>query len=204
MRSTKDRDNESVKLIARLAAGDAQAWREFVERYRRLLYSAINRVNGRYGAGWDEAVMEDLFADVLFKLLRRDAAALTSWQGRCRLETWIYRIARNVCIDELRKAARRGEVQEADDDRGAPTAVRDDGSSARDRMDLRLSLEQAIDQVLTAREALAVHLIYFEGYTYRDVGERLGMTVGAVSGMVYRALGKMREYGGVREHWNTE
>ncbi len=203
MRSPKDRDKESMELIARLKAGDPEAWKEFVERYRRLLYSAINRVNGRYGAGWDEAVMEDLFADVLFKLLRRDAAALTSWQGRCRLETWIYRIARNVCIDELRKTARRGEVQESDDDRRAQAADRDGGSSPRDRMDLRLSLEQAIDQVLTAREALAVHLIYFEGYTYREVGERLAMTVGAVSGMVYRALEKMREHGGVAEHWNT-
>jgi RNA polymerase sigma-70 factor (ECF subfamily) len=193
-----------VKLIARLKAGDGAAWTDFIERYRRLIFSAINRVNGRYGAEWDEAVMENLFAEVLFKLLRRNAAALTSWQGRCRLETWIYRIVRNVCIDELRKAGRRGEVAEVDQERGPSGAGGDEKSSRQERVDLRLSLEQAIDQVLSAKEALAVHLIYFEGYTYREVGERFGMTVGAVSGMVYRALGKMKQYGGIARYWNTE
>ncbi len=187
----------------RLKTGDGDAWMEFIDRYRRLIFSAINRVNARYGAGWDEAVMDDLFAEVLFKLLRRNAAALTSWQGRCRLETWIYRIVRNVCIDELRKTARRGEVAEADEER-TPSGAGAEKSYGWDRMDLRLSLEQTIDQVLTAKEALAVHLIYFEGYTYREVSKRFGMTVGAVSGMVYRALGKMRRHGKIAQHWNTK
>ncbi len=203
MRSADDHDSASVALIVRLKAGDGEAWMEFIERYRRLIFSAINRVNARYGAGWDEAVMDDLFAEVLFKLLRRDAAALTSWQGRCRLETWIYRIVRNVCIDELRKTSRRGEVAEADEERG-PAGGGVERSCGQGRMDLRLSLEQAIEQVLTAKEALAVHLIYFEGYTYKEVSERFGMTVGAMSGMVYRALGKMKQDGGIARYWNTE
>lgn len=203
MRSADDHDSASVALIVRLKAGDGEAWMEFIERYRRLIFSAINRVNARYGAGWDEAVMDDLFAEVLFKLLRRDAAALTSWQGRCRLETWIYRIVRNVCIDELRKTSRRGEVAEADEERG-PAGGGVERSCGQGRMDLRLSLEQAIEQVLTAKEALAVHLIYFEGYTYKEVSERFGMTVGAMSGMVYRALGKVKQDGGIARYWNTE
>ncbi len=73
--------------------------------------------------------------------------------------------------------------------------------SSRESSDLRISLEQAIDRALTTREALAVNLIYFEGFTYREVGERLGLTVGAMSGLVYRALAKLRAVGGVARYW---
>ena len=69
--------------------------------------------------------------------------------------------------------------------------------SERSAADLRLSLEQAIERALLPKEAIAIRLIYFEGFTYREVGERLGMTVGAVSGFVYRALGKLRREGGL-------
>ena len=53
----------------------------------------------------------------------------------------------------------------------------------------------------SGREALAVKLIYFEGFTYREVAERMGLSVGAMSGLVYRALAKLREDGGVARHW---
>ena len=194
---TSERDALARKLVDRLVDGDEAAWEEFVTRYRRLIFSAIHRVNERYGVGWDEVQMEELFSDALFKLLRHDARSLARWEGRCRLETWIYRIVRNVCIDRLRRITRRREVHDVDEERPDP-ARQENGAKGRDEIiDLRLTLEQAIEEVLDPREALAVRLIYFEGHTYRDVGDAIGMSVGAVSGMVYRALSKLREVGGI-------
>jgi RNA polymerase sigma-70 factor (ECF subfamily) len=188
-------------MIARLCSGDSDAWSEFIERYRRLIYSAIHRVNGRYGGEWDETALDELFEEALYKLLRNNGRALKSWKGQCKLETWIYRIVRNVCIDRMRKEGRRGEVAELVEDRSAAAGAGDGAASRRENRDLRISLEQAIDRVLTTREALAVKLIYFEGFTYREIAERLGLTVGAVSGLVYRALAKLRTEGGVARYW---
>ncbi len=194
---TNERDQLARELVGRLVRGDETAWESFVTQYRRLIFSAIHRVNERYGAGWDEIQMEELFSDALYKLLRHDARSLTAWEGRCRLETWIYRIVRNVCIDRLRRVTRRGEVHEVDEERPDP-ARQESGEKGRDEViDLRLTLEQAIDEVLDPREALAVRLIYFEGHTYRDVAEAIDMSVGAVSGMVYRALSKIRAVDGI-------
>lgn len=187
-------------MIDRLCSGDSGAWSEFIERYRRLIYSAIHRVNGRYGAEWDETVLDELFEEAMYKLLRQNGRALRSWKGQCKLETWIYRIVRNVCIDRLRKEGRRGEVPELEDGAKGGAGPVDRPRSGRENRDLRISLEQAIDRALTTREALAVNLIYFEGFTYREVGERLGLTVGAMSGLVYRALAKLRAVGGVARY----
>ena len=189
------------QMIERLCSGDSDAWSEFIERYRRLIYSAIHRANGRFGAEWDETALDELFEEAIYKLLRHNGRALRSWKGKCKLETWIYRIVRNVCIDRLRKEGRRGEVGELEEgSRGIPAAGARAGSRTEGG-DLRISLEQAIDRALTEREALAVKLIYFEGFTYREVAERLGTTVGAMSGMVFRALTKLRSDGGVTRYW---
>ena len=107
-----DTDPRVKRMIDRLCSGDSDAWSEFIERYRRLIYSAIHRANGRYGAEWDETALDELFEEAVYKLLRQNGRALRSWKGKCKLETWIYRIVRNVCIDRLRKEGRRGEVPE--------------------------------------------------------------------------------------------
>ena len=192
---------DDARMISRLRAGESEAWEEFVERYRKLIYSAIVRANSRFRAEWDETAMEEIFQEAVFKLLRRNGKALASWKGNCRLETWIYRIVRNVCIDRMRKEGRRGEVAELVEDRSSAAGVGDGAASRRENPDLRISLEQAIDRALTTREALAVKMIYFEGFTYREIAERLGLTVGAVSGLVYRALAKLRTEGGVARYW---
>ncbi len=188
-------DIDTASLVRSLSDGAPEAWEMFIERYRRLIFSAIHRVNGRYGAGWDEREMEELFEEALYKLLRRDARALRSWKGQCKLETWIYRIVRNVCVDALRKRSRRVDGEELDAEPGRSAPAPDETG----RAELRMSLEQAIDRALSPREALAVRLIYFDGFTYREVADRLGTSVGAMSGLVYRALGKLRDEGGIAE-----
>ncbi len=197
MTGTNERDQLARQLVGRLVSGEETAWEEFIARYRRLIFSAVHRINERYGAGWDEIQMEELFSDALYKLLRHNARSIASWEGRCRLETWIYRIVRNVCIDRLRRVTRRGEVHEVDEDRRDPARQETGAKGGTEVMDLRLTLEQAIDATLEPREAMAVRLIYFEGHTYRDVAEAVDMSVGAVSGMVYRALAKLRGVDGI-------
>ena len=199
--STRVPDPRVTPMIDRLCSGDSDAWSEFIERYRRLIYSAIHRTNGRFGAEWDETVQDELFEEAVYKLLRRNGRALRSWKGKCKLETWIYRIARNVCIDRMRKDGRRGEVAELEEGSGGVAGQGSAGGTGAKNNDLRISLEQAIATSLTEREALAVKLIYFEGFTYREVADRLGTTVGAMSGLVFRALAKLRSDGGVARHW---
>lgn len=188
-------DPACQELVRRLRAGDERGWEQFIRRYRKLIYSAIHRVNVRYSAGWDEPEMDEIFEDALYKLLRNEGKALAAWQGRCKLETWVYRIVRNVCVDHLRRASRRPSAAAEEPRQELERASGGAFATERRTRDLRISLEQAIERVLTPREAIAVRLIYFEGFTYREVADRFRMSVGAMSGMVYRALSKLRDQG---------
>jgi RNA polymerase sigma-70 factor (TIGR02960 family) len=87
----------SIDLIARVRAGDGEAFRELTEPYRRELHVHCYRMLGSLQDA------EDLLQDTL----------LAAWQGlagfeeRASMRTWLYRIATNRCLNALRSATRR-------------------------------------------------------------------------------------------------
>lgn len=80
-------------FLRRLQAGDDRVWDDIMPMVTKLVFGACYRIGIR-----DER-REDILQDVMIKLI-------TKWQqyeATSKLSTWIYRIARNACIDELRK-----------------------------------------------------------------------------------------------------
>ena len=103
------------------------------------------------------------------------------------------------------KRTRRRESDELPEEGESRAAARTlGGAGTPENRDLRISLEQAMQRSLSPKEALVVRLIYFEGFTYREVAERMDMSVGAMSGLVFRALAKLRTDGGVSRAWEGE
>jgi RNA polymerase sigma-70 factor (ECF subfamily) len=87
-----------AELIARVRAGDGDAFRELTEPYRRELQVHCYRMLGSFQDA------QDALQDTL----------LAAWQGlggyteeRASLRTWLYRIATNRCLNALRSARRR-------------------------------------------------------------------------------------------------
>jgi len=81
------------QLLARFNGGDPAAFEVLLQRYRRPLYNFILRsVRER-----DRA--EDLLQDVFLRVLQRSS----EFKGEAKFSTWLYTIARNLCIDTSRK-----------------------------------------------------------------------------------------------------
>jgi RNA polymerase sigma-70 factor (ECF subfamily) len=90
-----------MDLITRARAGDAEAFRELIEPYRRELHVHSYRMLGSFQDA------EDALQDVLLTAWR----GLASFEGRASIRTWLYRIATNRCLDVLRSSRRRAPVQ---------------------------------------------------------------------------------------------
>jgi RNA polymerase sigma-70 factor (ECF subfamily) len=85
------------ELMARFLAGELPAFEVLLVRHRRGIYQFIYRFVG------SPAQAEDIMQDVFTRLF----TAADSFERRSRLTTWIYTIARNLCIDFLRKQKHR-------------------------------------------------------------------------------------------------
>ena len=84
-------------LIIRARAGDAEAFQELIEPYRRELQVHCYRMLGSFQDA------EDALQDTLLAAWRH----LGEFEGRASIRTWLYRIATNRCLDLLRSASRR-------------------------------------------------------------------------------------------------
>jgi RNA polymerase sigma-70 factor (ECF subfamily) len=85
------------ELMARYQQGDVGAFEVLLGRHRRSVYHFIYRFTG------NKDLAEDLLQDVFIRLVQSAA----TFERRSRLTTWLYTIARNLCIDFLRKKKHR-------------------------------------------------------------------------------------------------
>jgi RNA polymerase sigma-70 factor (ECF subfamily) len=91
-------------LVARVIAGDEQAWVDFCHKYESLVAACAMRVLRRYGVQLATATVDDLVAEVWLALLRNGRHKLRIYDPArgCRLSTWLGMIATNTVIDYLR------------------------------------------------------------------------------------------------------
>src|SRR3954469_644951 len=94
--------------VAAAQAGDERAFRALVEPYRRALEVHCYRMLGSVQDA-EDAVQETFL---------RAWRSLDHFESRASVQTWLYRIATNVCLDELRRRPRRPQsVQPYPDER---------------------------------------------------------------------------------------
>lgn len=85
------------ELLQRFTDGDAAAFEALLHRYERPIYNFLFRSVGRR----DRA--EDMLQEVFLRVIQK----AEQFQGNSKFSTWLYTIARNLCIDTSRKMAHR-------------------------------------------------------------------------------------------------
>ena len=126
----------------------------------------------------DPADADDLTQATIERALR----SRTRWQPGTRLDSWAYRIMRNLWIDTARSRSRKA-AHEAPEDQGINV-----GEDPRDAMDAAVDLKRIMSAMgrLPDEQREVVALILVEGFGYREVSEMLGLPIGTVSSRLVR------------------
>src|SRR4051794_10165158 len=179
---------DEQKLVAAVRRGDDRAFEALYERYQRRIHAYV------LGMVKDHQRAEDVTQEVFVSALRRMRAT----ERPIAFKPWIYEIAKNACIDQFRRSKRADEVSmDADDglapsDYGrlvSPEPVPDAALAAKQQLDDLCGafggLSDAHHEILVLRE--------LEGLSYREIGERMGMSRPAVESTLFRARRRLTE-----------
>ncbi len=171
-----------ARLIERVRSGETEALGELYDRHAAAALAVALRVTAdRLEA---EDVVHDAFVVVWRKIARFDPE-------RGSLRAWLMTIVRNRAIDRLRARRPTIEVGDADERsllRTGPNPTWEQALQRTSASDVRSALAS-----LPEEQRRAVELAYFEGYTYREVAEVMGVPHGTASGRLRLALAKLRE-----------
>src|SRR3954447_25834991 len=176
------------KLVAAVRRGDDRAFETLYSRYQRRIYAYV------FGMVKDHQRAEDVTQEVFVSALRRMRAT----ERPIAFKPWIYEIAKNACIDQFRRSKRAEEVSYDADEGLAPG---DYGRlvSKEPVPDAALAAKQQLEQLCGAFGGLseAHHEILvlreLEGLSYREIGERMGLSRPAVESTLFRARRRLSE-----------
>ncbi len=162
-------------LLAAAQAGDERAFRSLVEPYHRALDVHCYRMLGS---------IHDA-EDVVQETLLRAWGALDRFERRASIQTWLYRIATNACLDELERRPRRPEpvVDPYPDDR---LPAEDPAARYAQREGMEVAFLTAI-QRLPGRQRAVLILRDVLGWTGAEVADLLDSTGAAVNSALQRA-----------------
>ncbi|HWP67428.1 MAG TPA: sigma-70 family RNA polymerase sigma factor [Candidatus Limnocylindria bacterium] len=184
-----------VVLMLRVQAGDLEAFPLLFERYAPRVLQFVRRFVAHEARA--EELTQDVFAQI-FRFRRR-------YRPESRLSTWVFRIATNLCLNELRRPEQRLRVdlwkqQDSEEDREGPMLADPDAptpEAAAAARELAAALDREI-AALPGKQRAALLLSRMDGLAYRDVAEVLGCSEGAVKALLFRAIHGLR--GRLRDH----
>lgn len=179
-----------VALMLRVQAGDESAFRALFEKFSPRILPYVRRMVGSEARA--EEVTQDVFVQV-FRFRQR-------YRPESKLSTWIYTIATNHCLNELRRPERRLRVdlwnrRDGDEgpeepslpDRDMPTP--EEGASSRE---LSRLLDKSVAD-LPPKQRAALLLSRVDGLAYKDVGTMIGCSEGAVKALLFRATQTLKK-----------
>lgn len=165
-------ERQDRALIAATARGDETAFRRIYERYAdRIFRYVLTLLHRRHLA--EEIVQETLVA--VWK-------SAGTFEGRSKVSTWIFGIARYRALDLLRKEARGARVPHVD------LVEPDPAPAVHDAARTLAALE-----TLSPEHREVVFLTFYEGLSYREIAELAGIPEGTVKSRMYHAKRELAE-----------
>lgn len=185
--------DDEQKLIGRCCQADTAAWDELFDRY----YSPTARFVFQLGRDFSHEDVEEICQEVFLSVIKN----IESFQGGCRIQTWVFRIAANKAGDfrERQQAAKRGggrsplSLQAEDPNTGLTL----DPPSSLPGPDLLLMSSEQAGLVHLALDEIGhpcreiIELRYFGDLSYDEISQALQLNTKTVSSRLSKCLDRL-------------
>ena len=173
-------ETDDERLMLRAKAGDADAFAQLYHRHKEPLLAFCYRMLHN----WEDA------ADILQDAFRYVHAHAATYQPTAKFGTYLTHIARNMCIDVLRKR-RRWNLQQLDTDFD-PADDAPVQASPLEQEEVEASIQRALDEVPEPyREVL--HLRIVQDLPYEEIARVVDCPIGTVKSRLHAGLSLLRQ-----------
>lgn len=167
-----DAENSTIEMAVN---GDISSFEKIVHSYEKMIYNICYR----YFLNEEDA--KDITQEVFIKIYR----GLKKYNFGCKFSTWIYKIAVNSCIDQLRKRKSRPKEDELDK---YVYQIEDSAQSPLGALISKENLEnvEGVIKSLPEEYKSVIYLRDVEGYSYQEISFILDQNIGTVKSRISR------------------
>lgn len=184
-------DDIDLQLMARVKAGDDEAFNQLMLRHEKTVVNLVYRFTG------NREIAGDLAQEVFLRIYR----ASGRFEAKAKFFTYLYKVTLNLCRNYRAKAKRRQTTslnapRAGNDGDTLPTRdIEDPIGSAEEqvsRLELSKMVREAVDS-LPEQQREAVVLQRFQGLAYEEIADALNLSVPAVKSRIHRAKLNLKE-----------
>jgi RNA polymerase sigma-70 factor (ECF subfamily) len=188
-----------IQLMQRVRDGDQNAFRALFDKYKQQVINYCYRYCGH------PSVAEELAQETFLRVYK----AATRYRPKARFSTWLYKIATNVCLNEIRSPVYRERIESMDQAHQGHEPSREAAMEADQSMpDVLLEAHQ--DQFLIRQAMLrlpeaqrvALLLRATEGFSYQEIGQQMDRSENHVKTLIHRGRQKLKKI--LDDHWGKQ
>jgi RNA polymerase sigma-70 factor (ECF subfamily) len=176
--------------MLRVKRGDSEAFAELVNKYKQPVMNVIYRVLR------DQTEAEDLAQNVFVQVYK----SADRYKASARFTTWLFTIARNLCLNEIRRRSRHPadslEGSHSDSEDQPARQFEDPKTASPPDTLLSRELEQKVEQALAElpeNQRTAIVLCRQEELSYEEIAEVLGCSLSATKSLIHRGREALKE-----------
>ncbi len=174
-------------LVQQSKSGNIDAFDELIKRYESKIYTVAYKFTGNH------ADANDLAQETFIRVYQ----SLPSFRGDSSFATWIYRIASNVCRDELRRQQRRKKISldEMMSQPGGNLSLADDGVSPEvslEKSELQRAVQRCLN-TLSDEQRLILIMREIQELSYDEIAAALDCSLGTVKSRLNRSRQALKQ-----------
>ena len=172
-----------TQLMLRLQGGDEGAFKKLFNEYK---YPLLNYI---YRFCLDKIIAEELSHEVFLRIYKY----ASSYQPKARFSTWIYRIATNICLNDIRSMKHHYEVPytSLQIDKFEDTS-QEHPLELLEKHERQTAVRKCV-AALPQKYRIAILMSCYQQLPYKEIANRLGCSIGAVKSMIHRSKLMIKE-----------